>query len=157
MAKVRAVAKTGMTKQCCRCKVVKDTSEFHRFARNKDGLQPYCCPCKRAIDDEHYKRNPRRNYERNKAKAHSNRRWLYEYLKNKQCEWEGCAVNDPDMLVFDHLHPKDKRMEVSRMAQQTYSFGDAQSRGGKVSDFMRQPSSKAHYPTVRLQEMAGRD
>lgn len=122
MAKPHALTPTGLTKQCCRCKLVKDTSEFHRYARNKDGLQPYCRPCKRAIDNEHYKRNPRRNYIRNKAKAQSNRRWLYDYLKTKKCEWEGCDVNDPDMLVFDHLSPSSKRSEVSRMAQQTYSL-----------------------------------
>jgi hypothetical protein len=122
MAKVRAVVKTGITKQCCRCKLTKDTGEFHRFARNKDGLQPYCRPCKRAIDSEHYRRNPRRNYLRNKANALNNSRWLYEYLKTKECEWEGCGVNDPDMLVFDHLRPEEKRTEVSRMAHQTYSL-----------------------------------
>lgn len=122
MAKPRAVQKTGVMKPCHRCKAIKDASEFHRYARNKDGLQPYCRPCKRAIDKEHYRRNPRRNYLRNRAKAHSNRRWLYEYLKTKQCEWEGCDVSDPDMLVFDHLSPGEKRGEVSRMAQQTYSL-----------------------------------
>ncbi|HZH31044.1 MAG TPA: hypothetical protein VEY11_09810 [Pyrinomonadaceae bacterium] len=110
-----------MEKQCFRCKATKDTSEFHKFARNPDGLQPYCRPCKRAIDNEHYKTHPRRNYERNKAKAHSNRRWLYELLKTKRCEWEGCTVSDPDMLVFDHLDPQTKRREVSQMAQQSYA------------------------------------
>ena len=122
MTKARDVEKTEVLKQCHRCKVVKDASEFHRYARNRDGLQPYCCPCKRDIDNEHYRKNPRRNYARNKAKAHSNRWWLYEYLKAKKCEWEGCIVSDPDMLVFDHLSPKDKRLEVSSMANQTYSL-----------------------------------
>ena len=110
-----------MLKQCFRCKTMKDTSEFHKFSRNPDGLQPYCRACKRAIDNEHYKTHPRRNYERNKAKAQSNRRWLDELLKTKQCEWEGCTVNDPDMFVFDHLDPQTKRREVSDMAHKTYS------------------------------------
>ena len=110
-----------MTKQCFRCKAIKDTSEYHRFGRNPDGLQPYCRSCKKTIDREHYKTHPRRNYERNKAKAHSNRQWLYELLKTKQCEWEGCSINDPDMLVFDHIDPQTKRREVSRMAQQSYA------------------------------------
>lgn len=122
MAKARAVAMSGVLKQCCRCKAIKDTSEFHRYARNRDGLQPYCRPCKRAIDNEHYRRNPRRNYARNRAKAHGNRRWLHDYLKTRHCEWEGCIVSDPDMLVFDHLNPRDKRAEVSRMVQQTYGL-----------------------------------
>ena len=110
------------TKRCYRCGLVKDVGDFHRYARNRDGLQPYCRPCKRAIDNEHYKRHPRRNYERNREKSRSNRRWLYEYLKTKRCEWEGCTVDDPDMLVFDHLNPEEKRGELSRMVQQTYSL-----------------------------------
>jgi hypothetical protein len=122
MAEGKEASSGQGTKRCCRCGVVKDVGEFHRYARNKDGLQPYCRLCKREIDNEHYKRNPRRNYQRNRDKARSNRRWLYEYLKTKRCEWEGCDIDDPDMLVFDHLRPEEKRGEVSRMANQTYSL-----------------------------------
>lgn len=109
MRKVRVFAKTGVMKQCYRCKVIKDTSEFHKYSRNRDGLQSYCRPCKRLIDNEHYKRNPRRNYERNKANIRRNQLWLHNFLKTKQCEWEDCTVNDPHMLVFDHLNPDEKR------------------------------------------------
>ena len=121
IAKPEAQLVVMTLKQCCRCKAIKNRSEFHKFARNRDGLQPYCRSCKRAIDIEHYGRNPRRNYERNKASALRNRKWLYAFLETKQCEWEGCDVNDPDMLVFDHLNPNDKRIEVSQMVQ--HSFG----------------------------------
>lgn len=48
--------------------------------------------------------------------------WLYGFLKTKQCEWDGCNINDPEMLVLDHLDPKLKRLEVSRMAQQSFSL-----------------------------------
>ena len=116
MAKRRDVAKTGLTKSCCRCKAVKDTSEFHRSGSRKGGLQSYCRDCKKVIDKEHNARNPRRNYGRTREYALRNMRWLYEYLKTKQCEWEGCHVNDPDMLVFDHLNPDEKRSHVSAMA-----------------------------------------
>ncbi len=109
------------TKQCYLCKAVKETTDFHKYARRPDGLQPYCRSCKRSIDKELYKKNPRRNYERNKANAHRNRMWLYSFLKTRQCEWEGCGINDPDMLVLDHIDPKQKRLEVSRMVQ--HSFG----------------------------------
>ncbi len=118
-------------KQGFRCKAVNHTSEFHKYARNKDGLQPYCRPCKRAIDNEHYQQNPRRNYERNKANAHRNRQWLYEYLKSKQCEWEGCSIRDPNMLVLDHLIPDEKRYEVSTMAQCSYGLAAVQAEVAK--------------------------
>src|SRR2546423_11708058 len=126
MARARVVAKTGVLKQCCRCKVVKDTSEFHRSARRRDGLQAYCRACKKAIDKEHNQRNPRRNYARNKANALKNRIWLHNFLKTKHCEWEGCDVNDPDMLVLDHLNPAEKRGHVSNMVYSPYSLKSIQ-------------------------------
>jgi hypothetical protein len=122
MTKARAATETGVIKQCCRCKLIKDTSEFQKFSRNRDGLQPYCRLCKRIIDSELYKKNPRRNYERNKANVRRNLRWLYEFLKSKQCEWEGCAVNDPDMLVFDHINPDEKRGHVSTMVHSSFGL-----------------------------------
>ncbi|MBV9209829.1 MAG: hypothetical protein JOZ52_04330 [Acidobacteria bacterium] len=126
MAKARIVPKTGLEKQCCRCKLIKDTSEFHRSAPRKDGLQAYCRSCKRAIDDEHYKTHPRRNYERNRANMHRNRMWLYNFIKTKQCEWEGCTVNDPDMLVLDHINPDEKRDHVSKMVHTPFSLKSIQ-------------------------------
>ena len=126
MTKARVVEKTGVSKRCCRCRLLKDTSEFHRYARNKDGLQPYCRSCKRDIDNEHYKKYPRRNYERNKANVRRNQMWLHSFLKTKQCEWEGCTISDPDMLVFDHLNPSEKRHHVSVMGHTPFSLKSIQ-------------------------------
>lgn len=126
MAKVRAVVETGATKRCCRCKALKDTSQFHRSAPRRDGLQSYCRDCKRAIDREHNVKNPRRNQGRTREYALRNVKWLYEYLKTKQCEWEGCTVNDPDMLVFDHLNPEEKRGHVSTMAHSSWGLRSIQ-------------------------------
>lgn len=111
-----------MQKMCRRCQELKSLDEFQKYSRNSDGLQPYCRPCKRLLDREHYERNPRRNYERNRAAAQRNRLWLYEYLKMKECEWDGCEINDPDMLVLDHLNPEEKHLEVSQMVQRSYSL-----------------------------------
>jgi hypothetical protein len=116
MTKARVVAPTGVLKQCCRCKLTKDTSEFHRSVARSDGLQAYCRACKKLIDKEHNDRNPRRNYGHRRAYALRNRKWLCEYIKMKQCEWEGCTVNDPDMLVFDHLNPQEKLDHISTLA-----------------------------------------
>jgi hypothetical protein len=126
MAKARVVVKTGVMKQCCRCKVIKDTSEFHRSAPRKDGLQSYCRSCKRGIDSEHYQRNPRRNYDRTREYRLRNQKWLYEYLRTKRCEWGGCTVNDADMLVFDHLNPREKRDHVSTMANSSWGLKSIQ-------------------------------
>ena len=126
MAKVRAVVETGVTKRCCRCKALKDTSQFHRSAPRRDGLQSYCRDCKRAIDREHNEKNPRRNQGRTREYALRNLKWVYEYLKTKQCEWEGCDVSDPDMLVFDHLNPDDKREHVSIMAHNSWGLKSIQ-------------------------------
>jgi hypothetical protein len=126
MTEVRDVAKTGVVKRCCRCKVTKDTSEFHHSVLRKDGRQSYCRARKKLIDNEHNRRNPRRNYERTREYALRNRKWLYEYLRTKQCEWEGCTVNDPDMLVLDHLNPDEKRDHVSNMVHRSFGLKSVQ-------------------------------
>lgn len=126
MTKARIVPQTGLMKQCCRCKIIKDTSDFHRSAPRKDGLQRYCRACKKVIDKEHNVRNPRRNFGRKREYSLRNRKWLQEFLKSKQCEWEGCTVNDPDMLVFDHLNPAEKREYVSVMVHNSFGLKSIQ-------------------------------
>jgi len=120
-----------MTKQCRRCQEEKDISEFQKYLRNSDGLQPYSRTCKRQVDRRCYERNPRRNYERNKSAAHRNRLWLHQYLKTKKCEWKGCTIDDPDMLVLDHLNPMEKRVEVSKIVQCSYSLKTIQAEVAK--------------------------
>ena len=131
MAKARSVPPTGVLKQCCRCKLVKDTSEFHRSAPRKDGLQKYCRACKKLIDKEHNQRNPRRNYGHRRAYTRRNLRWLYEYLSTKQCEWADCAVSDPDMLVFDHLNPQEKLNHISTLAHSSCALKTLQAEVAK--------------------------
>ena len=126
MAKVRIVAPTGLMKRCCRCKITKDTSEFHRSAARKDGVQSCCRACKKLIDRDHNNRNPRRNYDRTREYRLRNQKWVDEYLRTKQCEWEGCTVNDPDMLVFDHLNTHKKRYHVSTMANNSWGLKSVQ-------------------------------
>jgi hypothetical protein len=116
MAKPHLVPPTGVLKQCCRCKLIKDTGEFHRSVRRKDGLQKYCRACKKVIDREHNQRNPYRNYGHRHAYSLRNRQWLHAYLKTKRCEWAGCTVNDPDMLLFDHTNPLEKLNHISTLA-----------------------------------------
>jgi hypothetical protein len=85
-------------------------------------VQSYCRACKKVIDKEHNTRNPRRNYRRTREYSMRNRKWLQEFLKSKQCEWEGCTVNDPDMLVFDHLNPAEKREHISIMVHSSFGL-----------------------------------
>lgn len=78
------------------------------------------------IDKDHNDRNPRRNYEHRREYALRNQRWLHAYLLTKRCEWEGCAVDDPDMLVLDHLNPSEKRAHVSTIAHGSFSLKSVQ-------------------------------
>jgi hypothetical protein len=109
-------------KLCRRCKIIKDASCFHLLSKAPDGLQPYCKGCKRLIDHIHDMKNPGRNLHNNLSNSIRNRKWVYEYLRCKKCEWEGCNISDPDMLVFDHLNPSEKRQNISAMACGTYSL-----------------------------------
>jgi hypothetical protein len=95
------------------------------------GYSLTCRPCKRTIDNEHYKKYPRRNYERNKASTQRNRMWLYNFLQTKECEGEGCTVNDPDMLVLDHINPDEKRSHVSNMVHTSFGLKSIQAEVAK--------------------------
>lgn len=37
-------------KQCTKCQVYKNTSDFHKYAKAQDGLKPWCKPCVKEYD-----------------------------------------------------------------------------------------------------------
>jgi hypothetical protein len=59
----------------------------------------------------------------NRQRRIRNSQLFFEYMKNRKCEWPaGCEISDPDMLTLDHLDPKTKRMDVSRMVRGSYGW-----------------------------------
>jgi len=57
-------------KECSKCKVEKELSEFNKSRRNKSGLRAECRPCQNVANKAYYNSNPDRDreyYEKNKA------------------------------------------------------------------------------------------
>lgn len=101
-------------KTCNKCNTQKDLSEFQVCSKNKDGYTGMCKPCKRNYDNEYYKKSDTRKSqitENRKEARKAIRRWLWNYLLDNPCV--DCGEPDPIVLDFDHI--RDKRGNVSQM------------------------------------------
>ena len=46
-----------MKKKCCKCKLIKDTTEFNKLSKTKDGLNYKCRECSKKQYKKHYDSN----------------------------------------------------------------------------------------------------
>lgn len=102
-------------KECTRCKISKDITDFSKKSTSKDGLQHVCKACHSIYIKEHYSDNKKyykdKAYIRNKDVRIENLQYTINYLKKHPCV--DCGESDPLVLEFDHI--KDKRKAVSRL------------------------------------------
>lgn len=102
-------------KECARCKISKDFSEFSKKKTTKDGFQHVCKLCHSVYIKEHYSNN--KSYYKDKANSRNkevrivNLQFTFDYLKDHPCV--DCGETDPLVLEFDHL--KDKEVAVSKL------------------------------------------
>lgn len=102
-------------KECTRCKISKDYSEFSKKKTTKDGLQHVCKMCHTEYLKGHYTDN--KNYykdkahKRNKVTRVENLQFVINFLKEHPCV--DCGESDPLVLEFDHI--RDKYKEISRL------------------------------------------
>lgn len=78
-----------MQKQCRRCSLEKDSSEFGAAAANKDGLKSYCHSCLaaktrewRAANPEAYRAKKKRNYRKHPETQKAARQRRYEHNRD---------------------------------------------------------------------------
>ena len=109
-------------KECNRCHIVKEDSEFAFRNKAKGKLQPYCKECKREIDKELYTSNHsdrRRKIRNRQNKVQTNlKELLTDIKKNSKCTI--CGENRWWVLDFHHI--RDKRFEVSSLARRGCSL-----------------------------------
>jgi hypothetical protein len=89
-------------KQCSKCKIQKDESEFSKNRKNKDGLRYYCKDCERAYTREHYEQK------RGSAKKYNNYKDLHRVaggVKQKQCG--RCKKWKDENQYYKHSRHKD--------------------------------------------------
>lgn len=109
-------------KECNRCHIVKEDSEFAFRNKAKGKLQPYCKECKREIDKELYTTNHsdrRRKIRNRQNKVQTNLKELLTDIKKKS----KCTIcGESRWWVLDFHHIRDKRFEVSSLARRGCSL-----------------------------------
>ena len=98
--------------RCGRCGELKPQEDFGSCRTKK--RSSYCRPCRLAYGREHYRRNRERYIKRSGARTRREiqRRmeWLAEYLQSHPC----VDCGEPDILVLEFDHLRDKSFNVSR-------------------------------------------
>ena len=111
-----------LTKVCIRCKEEKPLSEYYRDKSLKYGRRNHCKICDFTRIKLYRKKNSikikvqRKEFYDNVVKLKNRRRqhWLNKYKISKGCKI--CGYNEhPAALHFDHVIPKEKYSEVSRL------------------------------------------
>lgn len=105
-------------RRCSMCGELKPLAAFP-FRRLLTGERAhYCRPCRAAYRRAHYEKNRADYITRAKAEMRMKREdamvLIYEYLSTHPCV--DCGQTDMVLLEFDHTDPREKTMEVSKMA-----------------------------------------
>lgn len=100
-----------MKKQCTKCKLDKDISEFAIKSGNKKSL--WCKKCQSEYSKKHYILNKEKY--KDKAKRHSAeyRDWIDTLKDGKSCE--KCGESRKWVLDFHHKTADDKLFNISSM------------------------------------------
>ena len=99
-------------KQCTKCKIDKEQSEFNIRKHSPDGLSYQCKECTRHNSAFHYLENKRSYVKRNKERRTGYRTFIDELKSKSSCEV--CGNNHPAVLDFHHHDPNGKEFEISR-------------------------------------------
>lgn len=95
--------------QCTKCKQQKDNYQ----KRSNGSLYRQCIDCRKELIKNHYNKNKKSYSERAKAARKKFEKTLNE-LKNNPCK--DCGFSYPYWIMqFDHLDPKTKTSNISRM------------------------------------------
>jgi hypothetical protein len=104
-------------KQCPKCNLKKDLSEFNKNQKRKDGLQRICKICSRNEDKKSYKKskeyNPRIRLDRNKEVFNRKIKWINTF-KEEGCI--KCGEKRCHVLDFHHLDPSKKEFNIASYA-----------------------------------------
>ena len=104
-------------KECKRCHVIKEDSEFAFRNKAKGTLQPYCKECKREIDKELYDSNHSDRRRKIRDRQNEVQTNLKELLTNIKKNSKCAICGESRWWVLDFHHLRDKRFEVSSLAR----------------------------------------
>lgn len=94
-------------KICCKCKLRKDSLEFHKDNTKWDGLRSYCKACSRDYGANHYKINKDKYRAASKRSNNKRMRWIRSIKEKTPCSDCGCYY--PFWIMqFDHVRGEKK-------------------------------------------------
>jgi transposase-like protein len=111
-----ASGKVFNEKKCPACGLIKETTEYPKYKRY---APPYCKECKRKWEHNNYHLETRHdrilqmNQESNRLLTLIVKEKLRAYLTSNPCV--DCGETDLELLEFDHIDPKKKEHNVSRL------------------------------------------
>jgi hypothetical protein len=97
-------------------------AEFCFKNKSKGLYQAYCKLCKRDYNKVWYSNETNRTNQIARASKNNATyleeawRWKIEYVaENGGCSWDGCDIDNPVMIEFDHIDRSDKTQAISTM------------------------------------------
>lgn len=103
-----------MLKNCHKCHLDKDVSEFNKNVTKPDGLQLLCRECQKIKASQHYVKN-KAKYLAKAAKSNAKRRQILINIRSeKSCV--RCGEDDYTCLDFHHIDPKEKDFSIGDAA-----------------------------------------
>jgi hypothetical protein len=114
LVRFRIGALWKIMKQCPKCNIEKNLSEFNKNRRRKDGLQRICKVCSRIGDRKCYVKskelNPRIRFDKNREVIKRRTDWINTFKD------QGCVKCDETryyVLDFHHIDPNEKDFPIS--------------------------------------------
>jgi len=102
-----------LVKQCTGCRVIKPITEFTAQSRSKDGRHTRCALCTRAYANAHYAERRSAYRAGRKRIIARNQAFKEHHLNRNPCV--DCGIDEPVVLVFDHVGDAPKKYSISKM------------------------------------------
>lgn len=117
-------------KKCTKCGQEKEVTEFFVKDKKSGRLHTQCKLCykehRKTYHLQHYAKYGDLYRQRAKIRREKVREILHQqmakYLEDKKCQI--CGENDPRVLDFDHLDPKQKTISVARAVSNGAAWSD---------------------------------
>ena len=109
-------------KQCSKCNVSKEFSDFSKDSTRKDGHDPHCKSCKSAYQKARFKQDSayrKAQNDHHRDHVNRNREYVYAILQKSKCI--DCEDDRWQVLEFDHVNGT-KRKSICDMIRLGFSI-----------------------------------
>ena len=102
-------------KKCCKCKEIKELTEFFKSKDRKDGVQTYCKACGTKRRSQYYQDNKKTELATRRRHFLFKRNWLTNFKKT--CKCNKCGDSRWYVLDFHHKDREAKEFTLGRFKE----------------------------------------